>query len=157
MSHNKPDVGFIFQITDKVLWNVFKKNEIGDVLLPFVEGMSPGGDGKTPKDENEWLTKIIKVLNDTYGIDLKEEDKVDFEKMKQNIYSNDELMSYFNAQNSKDNIQDKFNEEIDTELLNFINNKLELYNKPSDDRVNQMFKRLWFNDIYDRRVRGIGG
>lgn len=32
----KVDVGFIFQITDKVLWNVFKKNEIGDVLLPFV-------------------------------------------------------------------------------------------------------------------------
>ncbi len=122
-----------------------------------MQGMSPGGDGKTPDDENEWLTKIIKVLNDTYGIDLKEEDKVDFEKMKQNIYSNDELMSYFNAQNSKDNIQDKFNEEIDSELLNFINNKLELYNKLSDDRVNQMFKRLWFNDIYDRRVRGIGG
>jgi type I restriction enzyme R subunit len=95
-------------------------------------------------------------LNDTYGVDLKEEDKVDFEKMKQNIYSNDELMSYFNNQNSKDNIQDKFNEEIDAELLNFINNKLELYNKLSDDKVNQMFKRLWFNDIYDRRVRGIG-
>jgi type I restriction enzyme M protein len=36
MSSRKVDVGFIFQITDKVLWNVFKKNEIGDVLLPFV-------------------------------------------------------------------------------------------------------------------------
>lgn len=35
-NNNKVDVGFIFQITDKVLWNVFKKNEIGDVLLPFV-------------------------------------------------------------------------------------------------------------------------
>lgn len=33
---NKTDVSFIFQITDKVLWNIFKKNEIGDVLLPFV-------------------------------------------------------------------------------------------------------------------------
>ena len=29
-NNNKVDVGFIFQITDKVLWNVFKKNEIGD-------------------------------------------------------------------------------------------------------------------------------
>jgi type I restriction enzyme M protein len=29
-------VGFIFTITDKVLWNTFRKNEIGDVLLPFV-------------------------------------------------------------------------------------------------------------------------
>ena len=36
MSNKKVDVGFIFQITDTVLWNVFKKNEIGDVLLPFV-------------------------------------------------------------------------------------------------------------------------
>ncbi len=36
MTQNKPDVSFIFQITDRVLWNVFKKNEIGDVLLPFV-------------------------------------------------------------------------------------------------------------------------
>lgn len=32
----KEIVGFIFQITDKVLWNTFRKNEIGDVLLPFV-------------------------------------------------------------------------------------------------------------------------
>lgn len=36
MSTNRPDISFIFTITDKVLWNVFKKNEIGDVLLPFV-------------------------------------------------------------------------------------------------------------------------
>lgn len=37
MANNvKEIVGFIFQITDKVLWNTFRKNEIGDVLLPFV-------------------------------------------------------------------------------------------------------------------------
>ena len=35
-NNKKVDVSFIFQITDKVLWNVFRKNEIGDVLLPFV-------------------------------------------------------------------------------------------------------------------------
>jgi type I restriction enzyme M protein len=34
--NKRVDVSFIFQITDRVLWNVFKKNEIGDVLLPFV-------------------------------------------------------------------------------------------------------------------------
>lgn len=72
-------------------------------------------------------------ISDTYGLDLKEGDKVEFEKMKQNIYTNDELMSFFNTENSKDNIQDKFNEEIDSELLNFINIKLELYNKLSED------------------------
>lgn len=33
---HKVDVGFIWQITDNVLRDTFKKNEIGDVLLPFV-------------------------------------------------------------------------------------------------------------------------
>lgn len=120
-----------------------------------MQGMKPGGDGGKDDDELEWLTKIIKVLNDTYGLDLKEEDKVEFEKMKKSIYANQELMGFFNTQNSKDNIQDKFNEEIDNELLNFINTKLELYNKLSEDKVNLMFKRLWFNDLYDQKVRGI--
>jgi type I restriction enzyme M protein len=34
--NNKVDVGFIWRITDDVLRNAFRKNEIGDVLLPFV-------------------------------------------------------------------------------------------------------------------------
>jgi len=120
-----------------------------------MQGMTPGSDGKKENEEYEWLTKIIKVLNETYGLDLKEDDKVEFERMRKNIYANDELMTFFNTNNSKDNIQDKFNEEIDNELLDFINTKLELYNKLSEDKVNLMFKRLWFNDIYDQRVRGI--
>jgi type I restriction enzyme R subunit len=122
-----------------------------------MQGMTPGGEGKKEDEEFEWLTKIIKVLNDTYGLDLKEEDKVEFERMRKNIYENQALMSFFNNKNSKNNIQDKFNEEIDNELLNFINTKLELYNKLSEDKVNFMFKQLWFNDLYDRRVRGFLG
>jgi type I restriction enzyme R subunit len=49
-------------------------------------------------------------------------------------------MSLFNTRNSKNNIQDKFNEEIDNQLLNFINTKFEFYNKHSKDKVNLMFK-----------------
>jgi type I restriction enzyme R subunit len=118
-------------------------------------GMKPGGPSGKEDDELDLLTNIIKVLNDTFGIDLTDEDKVEFKKMKEKIYSNLELMSFFNKNNSRDNIQDKFSEEIDNELLNFINTKLELYNKLSEDRVNLMFKKMWFNDLYNSKVRGI--
>ena len=36
MTDQKPTIEFIFRITNQVLWNTFKKNEIGDVMLPFV-------------------------------------------------------------------------------------------------------------------------
>ncbi len=118
-------------------------------------GLTPSGTAGKDEEEFDMLTNIIKVLNETFGIDLTEEDKVEFRKMKEKIYSNEQLMSFFNKNNSRDNIQDKFSEEIDNELLNFINTKLELYNKLSEDRVNLMFKKMWFNDLYDSRVRGL--
>lgn len=95
------------------------------------------------------------MLNDTFGLDLKDEDKIEFMKMKENVYQNQELMTFFNKNNSKANIQDKFEETIDDELLNFIDGKLSLYNKLTDDRVNKEFKRLWFNEVYDRVLRGV--
>jgi type I restriction enzyme R subunit len=120
------------------------------------EGMQPGGAASKEDDELDYLTKIIKVLNDTYGLELSEADKVEFKRIKESINSNQELLSYFNKSNSKDNIKDKFNEEIDSELLNFIDNKLEFYNKMTEDKVNSLFKSMWFNELYDNRVRGLG-
>lgn len=119
------------------------------------EGIKPGGAVAANDDELDFLTKIIKVLNDTYGLELTEEDKVEFKKMKESIYSNEELMSFFNKGNSKDNIKDKFDDEVDSELLNFIDKKLDFYNKMTEDKINTLFKTMWFNELYDVRVRGI--
>jgi type I restriction enzyme R subunit len=119
------------------------------------EGMKPGGGGQNPEDEFDFLSNIIKILNDTYGLDLTDEDKVEFRKMRDSIDQNDELMSFFNKNNSKDNIKDKFNEVIDSELLNFINTKLDFYNKLTDDKANEKLKTLWFNEIFDQKIRGI--
>lgn len=33
---HRPDVGFVWNITDVVLRDTFKKSEIGEVILPFV-------------------------------------------------------------------------------------------------------------------------
>jgi type I restriction enzyme R subunit len=124
----------------------------GDTAM---SGMKPGATNPKQPDEEEWLSKIIKALNDEFGIDLTEQDKVDLQMLRGRIYSNSELMGYFNDNNSRENIRDKFFEEVDNELLEFINGKLELYNKLTDDQVNHRFKYAWFDDIYSRLVSGI--
>ena len=119
------------------------------------QGMSAGRVIAQPQEDNEYLSVIIKTLNDTFGLDLTEEDKVDIRRMRERLSNNEELLEFFNPDNSRDNIREKFDEEVDNELLDFINSKLELYNKLSEDRVNLLFKQLWFNELYDVRVRGI--
>jgi type I restriction enzyme R subunit len=114
-------------------------------------GQTLGG-GRNDDTEYDWLSKIIKTLNDTYGLDLSKEDQVDFERMKMNVLDNEELMAFFNPKNNKDDIRNKFNEEVDAELLNFINTKLDFYNKMTDGKANLLFKSLWFNKLYDEKV-----
>lgn len=118
-------------------------------------GMAAGRVQAQPVEDNEFLSVIIKTLNDTFGIDLTDEDKVDIQRLRDRLISNEELLEFFNPNNSRDNIRERFNEEVDSELLDFINSKLELYNKLTEDRVNTLFKQLWFNELYDSRVRGI--
>jgi len=36
MSNTRPNIEFLFRITNDVLWNTFKKNEVGDVMIPFI-------------------------------------------------------------------------------------------------------------------------
>jgi type I restriction enzyme R subunit len=118
-------------------------------------GMTPAGAGGNVDEDVDYLSNIIKVLNDTFGLELTEEDKIDFNRVKTNLYDNQELMSYFNKQNSKNDIKDKFEEEVDDEFLNFINTKLDFYNKMTDDKANALFKNLLFQEIYNREVRGL--
>lgn len=118
-------------------------------------GQQPGGVVAEPEVETDWLSNIIKTLNETFGLDLTEEDKVDLKRLKDKIMSNEELLSYFTPDNTRDNIRTKFDEEVDSELLEFVNGKLELYNKLTEDKANAMFKRVWFTEVYDRLVRGM--
>lgn len=119
------------------------------------EGMKPGDVLPKPEENTDFLSQIIKQLNDTFGLDLTDDDKVELHKLREKITSNKELMAFFNDKNTRDNIKDKFSEEVDAELLDFINSKLDLYNKLSEDKANSMFKTLWFNELYDSRVRGL--
>ena len=126
--------------------------ESGDTQM---KGMRPGESQTTPDDEYDWLSNIIKVLNETFGIELTDEDKVELNNLKNKVMGNEELLAFFNPQNSRDDVKSKFDEQVDSELLNFINTKFELYNKLTEDRANTLFKNTWFNEVYDNRVRGM--
>lgn len=119
------------------------------------QGIGAGRATAKPVEDNEYLSVIIKILNDTFGVDLSEEDRVDLQRMREKLTSKEELLQFFNPENSRDNIRARFDEEVDNELLEFINSKLELYNKLTEDRVNTLFKQMWFNELYDSRVRGL--
>jgi len=148
-----------YQVLDETMLDSYKVKYMGRQNISLTErdaamkGQTAGQDSATPKDELDLLSNIIKMLNDTYGLELTEDDKVELNKMRQRVIDDEELMGYFNTDNARDDVKKLFEERIDEELLNFINSKLELYNKLTEDRANNMFKSIFFNELYDQRVR----
>lgn len=112
-----------------------------------------GGDvgGKVGGD----LLSILKNLMESFGFVLTNEDEIECLKLEREVCQNGEVMKFFNGNNHKDDVQDMFYEAVDDEILELAGRKLELYNKLSDRKFNDAFKRLWFNKMYDRLVRGV--
>lgn len=128
------------------------KLESGDTQM---KGMKPGNEQTPPPPDLDWLSNIIKALNENFGIDLTDEDRVELTRLREKIDNDKQLGAYFIPQNSRDDVKAKFDETVDAGLLDFINSKFELYNKLTEDRANTLFKNIWFNEMYDRRVRGM--
>jgi len=138
-----------YEIKEAVDLDSFRiqKTYEGSIELVKEDGevKTPGLGGEKPVEELEFLTEIIKTLNETYGANLTEEDKVDIEFIKSKLEENQELKAYINPKNTLENIKKKFDDIVDDLLLDFVNNKFELYKKLTDPQINSTFKRKWFD------------
>ena len=121
-----------------------------DGVLPPI-GLDGGvGVGDEPTDH---LSEIIQDLNDSYGGNFAEEDKVRIEKIEKQIHENEELRQVMEGDNSESNKRDKFNSTIEVLLVGLVNDHLDFYKKMSEPKKNRFLKDRMF-DIYSRSVTG---
>jgi type I restriction enzyme R subunit len=102
------------------------------------------GQTRHEEEERDFLSNIIKTLNDTYGVNLTDEDEVDMERIKIKLENDEELLAVMNEKNTLSNIRYKFDKVVDKLLLDFVHTKIDLYKKLSDPKVNELFKKRWF-------------
>jgi len=133
-----------FRIQQTFKGRIKLEGENGLVKGPGIEVNPP------PPEEEEFLAKIIESLNETYGANLTDEDKVDIDLIKTKLEENQELKAVMNPNNTKENIRNKFESIFDNLLLDFVNNKFELYKKLSDPQINSQVKRKWFDRLIEQ-------
>jgi len=125
----------------------------GDISLRKEDGTTKpitAGKPSHTEERKDWLSHIINTINETYGINLSDDDKVDIERMQEQLVANEELQAVTQADNSRENIQQKFNKIVDTLLLDYVTSKTELYRKLTEPKVNRLFKTKWFDDYYQQ-------
>ncbi|AQQ71173.1 Type-1 restriction enzyme R protein [Limihaloglobus sulfuriphilus] len=104
------------------------------------------------EEEKDFLSAIVEALNETYGMNLTEDDKVDLVRIQEKLEADAELKSVMNPNNSLDNIRIKFNDTVDALVLEFVNTKLGLYKKLTEPKANAMLKAKWFEGYQQQHM-----
>lgn len=119
----------------------------GDASLKKKDGIvKPISDGTSQheEEEKELLSNIIKFLNETYNLNLTEENQIDLENIKVKLENDEELLAVMNEKNTLSAIKYKFDKILENLLLEFVHTKLDLYKKLTDPKVYSVFKDRLF-------------
>lgn len=143
------EVKLPYEIREAVDLDSFRLQETysGSIDLEPDDGVVKGfGDGSlySTDDEKDLLSNIVKTLNETYGLNLTDDDKVDMQKIRSRLEADESLRAVLEADNPRDAKVYKFNQVLDQLLLEFVHTKLDLYKKLTEPKVNEMLKRQWF-------------
>lgn len=141
-----------YEIRDAVDLDSFRLQETysGVIELEHEDGVVTGfsnGITVTGGDERDLLSHILQTLNETYGINFSEDDKVDIQRIRTQLEADEGLRDALQADNPRDAKIYKFNQVLDRLLLEFVHTKLDLYKKLTEPKVNEMLKRQWFDGL----------
>jgi type I restriction enzyme R subunit len=104
-------------------------------------------------EEKTKLSEIIKKLNDAFGTDFSDDNKVFLKQVKDNMLSNEDLANKIDN-NSKENVAAIFDKYFNDELLKVFKNNFNLYKKISDnDKLKEMLKIDLLDLVYDQKEK----
>lgn len=111
-------------------------------------------------EEKVPLSEIIQYVNENFGTDFTDEDKLAYfaDDMEKRLIDNTTLRQTFNPEiNSKENVRLAFNNFFEDTLIEMLSTNKEIFKKINDDETfAKLFKDYMFNRIYVQVVSGVG-
>ena len=148
-----PDVGDVLSSVDLDSFRMQKIHSDLQLKLESEDSEVPGigsGEGTIADPEEDLLSKIIQALNDAHQTDFTDEDKVDIATIRRKVSENESLRQVMEGDNTESNRHYKFGQVLDTILLDFVNNKVELFNKLSRPEVKEYLKSRLYRAYRER-------
>ncbi|NBC86031.1 MAG: type I restriction endonuclease subunit R, partial [Bacteroidetes bacterium] len=109
------------------------------------------GTGAASQPEKEPLSRILEALNERFGYDFDEDDRVFIEQLQKNVRDSDAVRKSIEV-NSESDARLTFDSVAEDELQEMIDKNFKLYKKIVD---NDAFGRMLFDFLFDRTIDDI--
>ena len=149
----KRNLGSIDDITQLVDLDSFRIQETfsGKIKLEQTDGefepLGMGGTKTFVEDEKDKLSQIVERINEIYGEQITDEDKLDLDNVRKRMLKNEELQKVMVGDNTETNKRHKFDEVMMDVLLSYVNNRFEFYKKMEDPKVKRFLGDFMYEDL----------
>jgi type I restriction enzyme R subunit len=135
------------KVVNKGSVNISLANEPG--LLDPMGGASLMG---LDIPELELLSRIVKDVNEKYGTNFTDEDRIIADKLSQKLMEDENLEGSINN-NARDIAKVKFDELFEKELVEMVNNHFDFYQKINDDKDTRGYLKDRIFDMVYRKIK----
>ncbi|WP_321421707.1 type I restriction endonuclease [uncultured Methanobacterium sp.] len=140
----------VLEDVDMDSYKILDKDEIS-IQLESDGELKPASNGAAvyPPDEQAKLSEIIKDLNDAFGTEFTDDDRVFLERVKANLLGNDDLVKKM-EHNSPENVKAVFDKYFNQEMTGLLNSNMEFYKRVVDnDKLREKLKLALFDLLYE--------
>lgn len=116
-----------------------------------LQAISAESGGTAGEDSKDLLSHIIEVLNESFGSDLTDDDKVNLKKIQKRLADNEELRKVHISDNTKSNKRHMFDEAFDKALIGLVGEHLNFYKEIEEPKRNKYVKDRFY-ESYSRNL-----
>ncbi len=114
---------------------------------------APTFDGTgAPEPDYDLLSEIINQVNNKYGVNLTDEDRVDISRLNKRLVDDPEIKKYMTGDNTEDSKRSYFEQQCNERLIDYVNEKFEFYKKMDDNPEMKHAIFQWFYSDYKKSL-----
>ena len=145
-----------FALDDEVALEYYRLQKIAEGTIELQKGadvgLKPVTEAGTKKDKEEFaqLSEIIKILNDRFGTDFAEADKLFFDQIEEELVSDEKLGTQAKI-NTIENFKFGFEDVFIAKLIDRMDQNKDIFNKIMDDKAfSAVVKDYLIKKVYKR-------
>lgn len=112
-----------------------------------------GDTGSLMEEPKELLSEIINKINSVFGSDLKEDDKIDLQRVNERMKEDEEMKKVYLGKNSEDVKKEFFEKVLREKFVDFTGERLDFYKKVTEKKVFDYIYNLMYKDYQESFIR----
>jgi type I restriction enzyme R subunit len=153
----KDEGGGRIDLNDVIDLDSLRIQKIGEHRLSLedkigeIEPFSPNGNITTVEEPTEFLSEIIKKINELYG-GGSDEYNITLRRVSKQVYNNPELQKVMEGDNSELNKKKKVEEILKLMLLNYVKDQFDFYKRMENPQLINLFTNVLYRNYGNRNM-----